>query len=109
MAMHPRRRNERGQAVDYLEGGEGEGRAPVGRGLRGQRASLPPSLGVPKTVGENAPREVLAEVVFHDSEHPRLIKLAVALERQPGPERLAHDLVQHRFPDRLLEKGPLPS
>jgi hypothetical protein len=34
MAVHPRRRDERGQTVDELERGEGERDAPVGRGLR---------------------------------------------------------------------------
>jgi hypothetical protein len=64
---------------------------------------------VSKTFGENAPREVPPDVAFHGPSHPRLFKLAVALERQPGLERLAHDLVQHRLTDRLLEKGSFPS
>jgi hypothetical protein len=41
-------------------------------------------------MGQHATGEVLAEIPLHEPGHPRLVELALALERQPGLEVLAH-------------------
>ena len=47
-------------------------------------------------MAQNTALEVSPEVALHEPGHPRLVELALALERQPGLEVLAHHRMQHR-------------
>jgi len=53
-------------------------------------------------MGQHATGEVLAEIPLHEPGHPRLVELALALERQRGLEVLAHHRLQHRALGALL-------